>query len=287
METGADPAARHAAGRCPVRAGGAGLSGGGIGPERAAGAVGGRSAPGGGRAGGAGQESAGTGRTLSAGAGLPARGPGAAAPAPQGNASGTVLVVLGAYHGGQPCQQRPAGPAGGSRRCGACGCTRGPGLAAAGAGSGGGRRAAVPGADAGVSAPLGQPGGRGQAVLFALLHGDAPACLSALLSGLALGLCAETSGSLLPGMVFHLYNNNAGVAEPDRCRQRMGSAAAAVWPARRRTGGMGDKARASAPPAGYRGRCSDPLPRLRAGAGAAGDADAARHIYMIYHEGEI
>ena len=47
----------------------------------------------------------------------------------------------------------------------------------------------------------------GQAVLFALLHGDAPACLSALLSGLALGLCAETSGSLLPGMAFHLYNN--------------------------------------------------------------------------------
>ena len=47
----------------------------------------------------------------------------------------------------------------------------------------------------------------GQAVLFALLHGEAPACLSALLSGLALGLCAETSGSLWPGMVFHLYNN--------------------------------------------------------------------------------
>lgn len=47
----------------------------------------------------------------------------------------------------------------------------------------------------------------GQAVLFALLHCDAPACLSALLSGLALGLCAETSGSLLPGMAFHLYNN--------------------------------------------------------------------------------
>lgn len=47
----------------------------------------------------------------------------------------------------------------------------------------------------------------GQAVLFALLHGEAPACLSALLSGLALGLCAETSGSLWPGMAFHLYNN--------------------------------------------------------------------------------
>ena len=47
----------------------------------------------------------------------------------------------------------------------------------------------------------------GQAVLFALLHGDAPACLSALLSGLALGLCAEYSGSLVPGMAFHLYNN--------------------------------------------------------------------------------
>lgn len=47
----------------------------------------------------------------------------------------------------------------------------------------------------------------GQAVLFALLHGEAPACFSALLSGLALGLCAETSGSLWPGMAFHLYNN--------------------------------------------------------------------------------
>lgn len=47
----------------------------------------------------------------------------------------------------------------------------------------------------------------GQAVLFALLHGEAPACLSAVLSGLALGLCAETSGSLWPGMAFHLYNN--------------------------------------------------------------------------------
>lgn len=48
----------------------------------------------------------------------------------------------------------------------------------------------------------------GQAILFALLHGDAPACLSALLSGLALGLCAEYSGSLWPGMAFHLYNNS-------------------------------------------------------------------------------
>lgn len=47
----------------------------------------------------------------------------------------------------------------------------------------------------------------GQAVLFALLHGDAATCLSALLSGLALGLCAEYSGSLLPGMAFHFYNN--------------------------------------------------------------------------------
>ena len=47
----------------------------------------------------------------------------------------------------------------------------------------------------------------GQAVLFALVHGGAPGCLSALLSGLALGLCAGTSGSLWPGMAFHLYNN--------------------------------------------------------------------------------
>lgn len=47
----------------------------------------------------------------------------------------------------------------------------------------------------------------GQAILFALLHGDVSTCLSALLSGLALGLCAEYSGSLLPGMAFHFYNN--------------------------------------------------------------------------------
>lgn len=48
----------------------------------------------------------------------------------------------------------------------------------------------------------------GQAVLFALLHGAAPACLSALPAGLALGLCAAYSGSLWPGMLFHLYNNS-------------------------------------------------------------------------------
>ena len=47
----------------------------------------------------------------------------------------------------------------------------------------------------------------GPAVLFALLHGRLPACVAALFGGLALGLCAEVSGSLVPGMVFHLYNN--------------------------------------------------------------------------------
>lgn len=99
----------------------------------------------------------------------------------------------------------------------------------------------------------------GQAVLFALLHGDAPACLSALLSGLALGLCAETSGGLLPGMAFHLYNNTLALLS------QTGAGSAWVQPLllfgrRRRADGMGDKARASAPPAGDRGRRSDPLP---------------------------
>lgn len=47
----------------------------------------------------------------------------------------------------------------------------------------------------------------GQAVLFALLHGRASACVSALFGGLAFGLCAYYSQSVYPGMVFHLYNN--------------------------------------------------------------------------------
>lgn len=47
----------------------------------------------------------------------------------------------------------------------------------------------------------------GQAVLFALLHGRVSACVSALLGGIALGLVAQTSGSLHLGVAFHLYNN--------------------------------------------------------------------------------
>lgn len=47
----------------------------------------------------------------------------------------------------------------------------------------------------------------GQALLFALLHGRLSACTAALLGGVALGLCAEWSGSLRAGMWFHLYNN--------------------------------------------------------------------------------
>ena len=56
--------------------------------------------------------------------------------------------------------------------------------------------------------PFGAPAAvLGQAVLFALLHGRLSACLAALLGGVALGLCAEWSGSLRPCMWFHLYNN--------------------------------------------------------------------------------
>lgn len=56
--------------------------------------------------------------------------------------------------------------------------------------------------------PFGAPAAvLGQAVLFALLHGRLSACVAALLGGVALGLCAEWSGSLRPGMWFHLYNN--------------------------------------------------------------------------------
>ena len=52
----------------------------------------------------------------------------------------------------------------------------------------------------------------GQAVLFALLHGTGPACVSALFGGIALGLCAEYSHSLVWGMLFHLYNNTMAMA---------------------------------------------------------------------------
>ena len=55
--------------------------------------------------------------------------------------------------------------------------------------------------------PFGAPAAvLGQAVLFALLHGRLSACLAALLGGVALGLCAEWSGSLRPCMWVHLYN---------------------------------------------------------------------------------
>lgn len=52
----------------------------------------------------------------------------------------------------------------------------------------------------------------GQAVLFSLLHGTVPACISALFGGLALGLCAEYSKSLVWGILFHLYNNTMAIA---------------------------------------------------------------------------
>lgn len=47
----------------------------------------------------------------------------------------------------------------------------------------------------------------GQAVLFSLLHGQLSACAAALLGGLALGICAEVTGSLRVSILFHLYNN--------------------------------------------------------------------------------
>lgn len=49
----------------------------------------------------------------------------------------------------------------------------------------------------------------GQAVLFSLLHGRLSVCVPALFGGVVLGLCAELSGSLRMGMLFHLYNNSA------------------------------------------------------------------------------
>lgn len=47
----------------------------------------------------------------------------------------------------------------------------------------------------------------GSALLFALLHGRAPSVVAAAFGGTALGLAALCSGSLVPGMLFHLYNN--------------------------------------------------------------------------------
>lgn len=52
----------------------------------------------------------------------------------------------------------------------------------------------------------------GQALLFALLHGRAPAVAAALFGGTALGIAAACSGSLVPGMAFHLYNNTLAFA---------------------------------------------------------------------------
>ena len=48
----------------------------------------------------------------------------------------------------------------------------------------------------------------GQAILFSLLHGRVSACIAALFGGFALGYCAFRTHSLLPGILFHLYNNN-------------------------------------------------------------------------------
>lgn len=52
----------------------------------------------------------------------------------------------------------------------------------------------------------------GQAVVFALLHGEAPSCLAALFGGIALGICAEMTQSLWCSMLFHLYNNTMAFA---------------------------------------------------------------------------
>ena len=52
----------------------------------------------------------------------------------------------------------------------------------------------------------------GQALLFALLHGRAPSVAAAAFGGAALGLSALCSGSLVPGMLFHLYNNTLAFA---------------------------------------------------------------------------
>lgn len=47
----------------------------------------------------------------------------------------------------------------------------------------------------------------GQAVPFALLHGNLAEILFALPAGLVFGLLAEQSGSILPGMLVHFANN--------------------------------------------------------------------------------
>ena len=52
----------------------------------------------------------------------------------------------------------------------------------------------------------------GPALLFGLLHGRLSAVVAGLFGGLALGLAAAASGSLVPGMVFHLYNNTLAFA---------------------------------------------------------------------------
>ena len=52
----------------------------------------------------------------------------------------------------------------------------------------------------------------GQALLFALLHGRVSAVAAALFGGAALGIAAACSGSLVPGMAFHLYNNTLAFA---------------------------------------------------------------------------
>ena len=52
----------------------------------------------------------------------------------------------------------------------------------------------------------------GPALLFALLHGRAPSVAAAAFGGAALGLAALCSGSLVPGMLFHLYNNTLAFA---------------------------------------------------------------------------
>lgn len=52
----------------------------------------------------------------------------------------------------------------------------------------------------------------GTAVLFSLLHGSLPQCIAALAAGLVLGLCTQTTGSLVPAILLHLTHNSIAFA---------------------------------------------------------------------------
>ena len=47
----------------------------------------------------------------------------------------------------------------------------------------------------------------GAALMFGLMHGSLAQCVNAFLCGLLLGLCAEQTGSLVPGICLHFANN--------------------------------------------------------------------------------